>query len=151
MRRIATALFTVLLLSGSAYPAAADWCVSLSTSSGPWTFPFPALPQPPMFVHFKGGMPKKPGGIYHLAGRIGGYNGGEPVFGTAIVAKDGSQIRVGATYFLDAEQGQFWLAMDAPFTSGTFGYGYGDYQNYGTEGANGEGTVVSCTTEPDSQ
>lgn len=132
----------VALLFGITAPAAADWCVLLS---GPDVgFPFASQT---LFVRFRGPMPKKPGKIYPLSGRIDGGDG-EPLFGTATVDKSGGQIKVGATFFLDAEQGQLWMAMDAPFTSGVFGYGYGDYQSYGTGGSSGEGTVVDCATEP---
>lgn len=145
MKRIVLIACGCALLSAIARPVAADWCVSL----GGATIDFPFSTQA-LFVRFKGSMPKKAGKIYPLNGRIGGGDG-EPVFGTATVDKSGAQMKVGASFFLDAEQGQFWMAMDAPFTSGVFGYGYGDYQSYGVSGSTGQGTVVDCGTEPPSQ
>jgi hypothetical protein len=131
------------LLIAAPVAARADWCLNLTGSTT--SFPFPSSG---LFVHFKGYLPKRPGQMVPLTGRIDGRNGG-PVFGTAVVHRDGSQIEIAATFFEDAMPGQFWMAMDAPFTSGVFGYGYGDYQTYGVNGSSGQGTVVSCSAEPD--
>src|SRR5262245_60939343 len=140
--RSARVLAIATVLMAAPLPARADWCLQLTG-----TTPFFPFPSGGLFVRFKGSMPRRAEKIAALNGRIGGATGG-PVFGTAVVH---GQVELAATYFLDSEQGQFWLAMDPPFDAGQFQYGYGDYQSYGVRGATGEGTVVSCASEPLSQ
>ena len=68
-----------------------------------------------------------------------------PVFGTATVAKDGSFLEIGATFFADATQGQIDVTFLPPTNKN--GSGYGDYGDYGT-GASFTAARVLCSKEP---
>ena len=87
-------------------------------------------------------MPHTKGTIKTLTGRVAGLS---PAFGTLTVAKDGSFIELGVTFFADATQGQFDIALTRPkFTSGS---GYADYGTYGVN-QSVTATVVRCSNEP---
>src|SRR5262249_18520077 len=105
MRRVATFIAAVACalsaMAAHRSPARADWCLSLSAGAfGSGAFPFTW--GTPVYVHIKGTMPRGPGQMKPVVGRIDGTNGG-PLFGTALVHGDGSQLEIGAKFFLDAE------------------------------------------------
>jgi hypothetical protein len=114
-------------------PARADTCMQLDGA---------AFSGDLGFFRFKGDLPTDPGKIVALKGRIAGLS---PVFGTATVAKDGSYVEVGATFFADATQGQIDLAFFPP--ANTTGSGDGNYGSYGT-GTSFTVKRVSCAKEP---
>jgi hypothetical protein len=94
------------------------------------------------FFRFNGGRPAASGKIVALTGRVAGLS---PVFGTITVAKDGSFSELGATFFADADEGQFDVTFNPP--KSTSGDGYGDYGTYGTaESVTAD--IVSCSLEP---
>jgi hypothetical protein len=114
-------------------PARADFCLQLN--GGPFSGDLG-------FFRFKDSLPTTAGAIAQLRGRVAGL---DPVFGTAVVAKDGTYVEIGATFFADAEEGQIDVTL-APPTSKT-GFGYGDYGAYGT-GTSVTVTKTSCSGEP---
>ena len=114
-------------------PAQADFCIQLN--GGPFSGDIG-------FFRFKGNLPKVAGHIVTLRGRAAGL---DPVFGTAVVAKDGSYVEIGATFFIDADEGQIDVTFAPPASS--TGSGYGDYGQYGT-GASVDAAIVSCGLEP---
>jgi len=114
-------------------PAHADFCIQVN--GGPFSGDLG-------FFRFKDNMPNTAGAITQLRGRVAGLS---PVFGTAVVAKDGTYVEIGATFFADAEEGQIDVTL-APVTSKT-GFGYGDYGAYGT-GTSVTVTKTSCSNEP---
>ena len=114
-------------------PAHADFCIQLTGGSFSGDLGF---------FRFKGDIPLVAGEIVQLRGRVAGL---DPVFGTAVVAKDGSYVELGATFFADAEEGQIDVTF-APTTSKT-GVGYGDYGTYGT-GTSFSAKKVACSNEP---
>lgn len=114
-------------------PARADFCIQLNGGSFSGDIGF---------FRFKGTLPTTDGQIVTLRGRVAGLG---PVFGTGVVAKDGSYLEIGATFFADATQGQIDVTFFPP-TART-GSGYGRYGAYGT----GDGLTaarVLCTNEP---
>lgn len=124
-----TSLFATV---GAASPASADFCLQLGG----------ALSGDLGFFRFKGGLPTKPGTIRQLTGRVAGLS---PVFGTVTVAKDGSFVELGVTFFADGVQGQFDVALVPPdFASGSGGADYGAYDVTQAVTA----AVVSCSLEP---
>jgi hypothetical protein len=127
------AVTTVVVLSTTT-PAFADFCIQLNGGSFSGDLGF--------FL-FKGLRPTTNGAVVDLKGRVAGLS---PVFGAATVAKDGSFLEIGATFFADGDQGQ----IDVTFfpktgTTGTFG---GAFNAYGTSGSTGTATVVNCNLEP---
>ena len=114
-------------------PARADFC--LQVSGGPFSGDLG-------FFRFKDDIPLSAGVITQLRGRVAGLS---PVFGTAVVAKDGSYVEIGATFFSDAEEGQIDITFNPP-TSKT-GSGYGDYGAYGT-GQSITAKKTACSNEP---
>ena len=69
----------------------------------------------------------------------------DPVFGAATVGKDGSDVEIAATFFIDAVEGQFDVDFVPP--GAKYGSGYGDY---GVYDANQSVTakIVHCGLEP---
>ena len=86
--------------------------------------------------------PTAPGTIVDLKGRVAGLS---PVFGTATVAKDGTFLEIGATFFADGTQGQIDVSFFPP--NATTGSGSGNYGAYGTS-QSFSANVVSCNLEP---
>ena len=121
------------LALATAIPARADFCLQLN--GGPFSGDLG-------FFRFHGSIPTLPGKIMALKGRVAGLS---PVFGTAVVAKDGTYVEIGATFFADAEQGQIDVAFFPP--NSQRGSGDGNYGQYGT-GASFDASVVSCSLEP---
>jgi hypothetical protein len=117
-----------------ALPAQADFCMQLD--GGPFSGDLG-------FFRFKGSMPTAAGRIMTLRGRAAGL---DPVFGTATVATDGSYVELGATFFIDSDQGQIDVTFFPP--NSTTGSGYGDSGQYGT-GESFDAKVVACNLEPD--
>ena len=118
----------------TALPARADFCLQLN--GGPFSGDLG-------FFRFTGKMPKTPGQIVPLSGRAAGL---DPVYGSATVATDGSYVEIGATFFVDADEGQIDVTFFPPKSKR--GSGYGDYGQYGT-GQSFDASVVSCGLEPD--
>ena len=140
MRSISTQLQVItlaaILLATVAWtaPVSADFCIQLdnATFSGDLGF-----------FRFKGKLPTKSGKIKTLAGRGAGLS---PAFGSAVVVGTGENkyVELGVTFFIDGTQGQFDVALFPPFTEGSGGADYGDYDvNPGVDV-----TVVSCSLEP---
>lgn len=94
------------------------------------------------FFRFTGKRPTASGKTVQLSGRVAGLG---PVYGTAVVAKDGTFSEIGATFFVDAEEGQIDVSFFPP--SSTSGSGDGDYGAYGTSDSF-TAQVVSCSLEP---
>ena len=115
-------------------PAQADFCLQLN--GGPFSGDLG-------FFRFKGSMPTTAGRIMTLKGRVAGL---DPVFGTAVVATDGTYVELGATFFADADQGQIDVTFFPP--SSQRGSGYGDYGQYGTS-ASFDASIVACSLEPE--
>lgn len=132
MNRVVATLAAVTLLAIAA-PARADFCIQLNGGSFSGDLGF---------FRFKGKLPKATGAIVALRGRGAGLS---PVFGTATVAKDGTFVEVGATFFIDGDQGQFDVAFFPP--TNTAGSGGGDYGAYGT-GDSVTAAIVDCALEP---
>jgi hypothetical protein len=116
-----------------AAPAYADFCLQLN--GGPFSGDLG-------FFRFKKTRPTAPGAIVALKGRVAGLS---PVFGTATVAKDGSFLEIGATFFADVTQGQIDVSFFPP--NATSGSGSGSYGSYGTS-QSFSAAVVSCNLEP---
>ncbi|HEX2591144.1 MAG TPA: hypothetical protein VHL34_06595 [Rhizomicrobium sp.] len=114
-------------------PARADFCLQLNGGSFSGDLGF---------FRFKGDVPTTAGTIMPLTGRVAGLS---PVFGTAVVAKDGTYVEIGATFFADAEQGQIDVTIFPP--TGKNGSGYGDYGSYGT-GSSVTVKKAACKNEP---
>jgi hypothetical protein len=123
----------VSLLLLAAAPARADFCVQLDGG---------VFGGDLGFFRFKGTRPTADGSVMTLKGRVAGLS---PVFGTAVVAKDGSYLEIGATFFADNEQGQIDLTFFPP--TGSSGSGDGDYGQYGT-GQSFNAKIVRCRKEP---
>jgi hypothetical protein len=114
-------------------PAHADYCVRLTGGSFSGDIGF---------FRIAGARPVSAGSMMPITGRAAGLS---PLFGTAVVAKDGSYTEMGATFFIDATQGQFDISFSPPTaTSG------GGYASYGVYGVNTGVTakIVRCGTEP---
>jgi len=131
---LCTTMLAAALVGGLcvATPAAADFCLQMSGE----------LSGDLGFFRFRGILPKKNGEVNEVHGRVAGLG---PAFGAATRAKDGTFIEIGATFFADAEQGQFDIFLDPPgFTSGSGGAEYGSY------GVSDAVTVmvVNCALEP---
>jgi hypothetical protein len=117
----------------AATPAYADFCLQLNGGSFSGDLGF---------FRFKKARPTGPGAIVALKGRVAGLS---PVFGTATVAKDGSFLEIGATFFADGTQGQIDVSFFPP--NNATGSGSGNYGGSGTS-QNFSATVVSCNLEP---
>lgn len=132
---VAAVLTAALIAAGlaAATPASADFCLQLSG----------ALSGDLGFFRFKGPLhTTPPGAIQALTGRVAGLS---PAFGASTVAKDGSFVEFGVTFFADATQGQFDVFLSPPqFTAGS---GFADYGTYGVNSAV-SAAVVSCGLEP---
>ena len=126
----ALAVFTAAKFAAKGTPA---FCMQLS--GGPFSGDLG-------FFRFNGSRPTAPGKIQALTGRVAGLS---PVYGTITIPKDGSFAELGATFFADAEEGQFDVSFGPP--SSTSGDGFGDYGAYGTS-ASVTATIVSCGLEP---
>lgn len=130
---LATALGVTVIVAA---PASADFCIRLN--GGPFSGDIG-------FFRFTGALPTKAGKIKALAGRAAGLS---PVFGSATVVslgRESTQVEIGATFFIDAVQGQFDVFLSGPtFTSGS---GYGSYGEYGVNDSVSV-SVVTCATEP---
>ena len=132
MRKTIHGVAVLAAVLALAAPASAEICLQMSG----------ALSGDLGFFRFRGSMPKKPGEITNLSGRVAGLS---PAFGAATRAKDNTFIEIAATFFADATQGQFDITLDPPdFISGSGGSGYGAY------GVGDAVTVavVSCQLEP---
>lgn len=116
-----------------ALPARADFCLQLNGT---------AFSGDLGFFRFHGTLPTTAGKMMTLKGRVAGLS---PVFGTATVAKDGTYVELGATFFADGEQGQIDVTFFPPDSKR--GSGYGNYGQYGT-GTSFDASVVSCSLEP---
>ena len=123
-----------LFALATAAPARADFCMQLNGGSVSGDLGF---------FRFTGKLPKHAGDIVPLSGRAAGL---DPVYGSATVATDGSYVEIGATFFVDAEQGQIDVTFVLP--KPTHGSGDGDYGTYGT-GQSFDADIVSCGLEPD--
>ena len=66
-------------------------------------------------------------------------------FGTAVVAKDGSYVELGGTFFADSVEGQFDITFIPP--TNKIGGGYADYGEYGVNDSV-DAKVVGCNKEP---
>ena len=132
-----SALFVLAAMSVLAFavatPARADFCIQLN--GGPFSGDLG-------FFRFKGTLPKGKGVVVTLKGRVAGLS---PVFGTATVAKDGTFVEVGATFFADGTQGQIDVSFFPP--TAAVGSGGGDYGTYGA-GQALTANIVACTLEP---
>ena len=126
---IVTSLFILMAVS----PARADFCVQLNGGSFSGDIGF---------FRFKGSLPKATGAVRTLKGRAAGLS---PAYGTATVAKDGTYVELGVSFFIDGDQGQFDVAFFPP--TNTAGSGGGAYGAYGTGDAV-TAAIVSCTLEP---
>ena len=124
---------TFALACALTMPARADVCVQLT--GGPFSGDLG-------FFRFKGALPKGTGVVVALKGRVAGLS---PVFGTATVAKDGTFVEIGATFFADGTQGQIDVSFFPPTASA--GSGGGDYGVYGA-GQAVTANIVACTLEP---
>ena len=132
MRRAILGVLVLAVTLAMAVPASAEICLQMSG----------ALSGDLGFFRFRANMPKKPGEMADLSGRVAGLS---PAFGTATRAKDDSYIELAATFFSDATQGQFDVFLDPPlFTTGSGMSGYGVY------GVADAVTVevVNCQLEP---
>jgi hypothetical protein len=118
---------------GVAAPASADFCIQLSGGSFSGDLGF---------FRFSGKRPTKKGSIVQLKGRVAGLS---PVFGTAVVTKDGTSAEYGVTFFADADEGQFDIYFGPP--NATSGSGYGSYGVYNV-GDSVNASIVSCGGEP---
>ena len=128
-------VFACAALPALALPAQADFCMQLNGGSFSGDLGF---------FRFDGRMPTKPGKIVALRGRVAGLS---PVYGTAVVATDGSYVELGATFFADAEEGQIDVTFFPPNSQS--GSGDGDYGQYGTGGGGFDADIVSCALEPE--
>jgi hypothetical protein len=132
LRRVGlAAAASAALLGVSAAPAAADYCIQLSGG----------ITGDIGFYRFKGQMPTEANDIVTLRGRAAGLS---PVFGTAVVAQDGSYVELGATFFVDSVEGQFDITFSPP-TSKT-GSGYASYGEYDVNDPV-DAKVVNCSKE----
>ena len=122
-----------LLMLAAATPAHADYCVRLSGGSFSGDIGF---------FRIAGPRPTAAGSMTPITGRAAGLS---PLFGTAVVAKDGSYTEMGATFFIDSTQGQFDISFNPPTAINVSGYA-----SYGVYGVNTGVTakIVRCSGEP---
>ncbi len=135
LSKLTTALSTLAIAAtlGVAAPASADFCMQLNGGSFSGDLGF---------FRFSKKRPTKKGAIVQLTGRVAGLS---PVFGTAVVTKDGSSAEYAATFFADADEGQFDVYFGPP--NSTSGSGYASYSVYGV-GDSVTADIVSCGGEP---
>jgi hypothetical protein len=135
IKTLAFATLVAVPLIGSVTPAHADFCIQLNGGlfSGDIGF-----------FRFRGDVPTVVGTIKTMRGRVAGLG---PVFGTAVVTKDGATktLEIGASFFADATQGQIDIGFSPP--GAKTGSGNGAYGAYGT-GDSLTATKVACATEP---
>jgi hypothetical protein len=124
---------TSVLAFAVATPARADFCIQLN--GGPFSGDLG-------FFRFKGTLPKGKGAVITLKGRVAGLS---PVFGTATVAKDGTFVEIGTTFFADGTQGQIDVSFFPPTAAA--GSGGGDYGTYDA-GQAVTANIAACTLEP---
>lgn len=117
----------------TAVPARADFCIQLNGDSFSGDLGF---------FRFRGPIPTTTGYITALRGRAAGL---DPAFGTAVVAKDGSYVELGVTFFVDATEGQFDVSFFPPTAKN--GSGYANYGGYDVT-QNVDATRVACSLEP---
>ena len=122
-----------ILMLAAATPAHADYCVRLAGGSFSGDIGF---------FRIAGARPTSAGSMTPITGRAAGLS---PVFGTAVVGKDGSYTEMGATFFIDATQGQFDISFSPP--SATSGSGYASYGDYGVN-TGVTAKIVRCGAEP---
>lgn len=133
--KILTAITTFLATAAVTMPVSADYCIQLNGGSFSGDLGFFRFKDVDPLPHIKGT-------IKTLTGRVAGLS---PAFGTLTVARDGSFIELGVTFFADATQGQFDISLAPPkFNSGS---GYADYGAYDVNQAV-TAAVVSCRNEP---
>jgi hypothetical protein len=136
-------LLAAVLLAAVAGLTAAKFATSASTATRQFCMQLSGgLSGDLGFFRFNSGRPTDSGKIVRLSGRVAGLS---PVYGTALVAKDGSYLEIGATFFADADEGQIDVTFFPPNSS--TGSGYADYGAYGT-GQSVDAHIVSCTLEP---
>jgi hypothetical protein len=131
--QVGICMVAAIAFFGMATPSFADYCVQLNGGSFSGDIGF---------FRFPGKAPKKAGAIAPLTGRAAGLS---PVFGTATVAKDGSFLELGVTFFIDGVEGQFDVEFFPPTAKA--GSGSGSYGVYGVSDSV-DATIVDCTTEP---
>ncbi|HEY1961909.1 MAG TPA: hypothetical protein VGG69_05795 [Rhizomicrobium sp.] len=117
----------------SAAPARADFCMQLNGGSFSGDLGF---------FRFQGRLPTAPGAMVALHGRAAGL---DPVFGAATVPTDGSYVELGATFFIDATEGQFDVTFFPPGAKN--GSGYADYGTYDVN-QSVTAKIVHCGLEP---
>jgi hypothetical protein len=131
--------FVGLLIAIAPGKASADVCIQFSGGSCD-------LSGDLGFFRFKGKLPKGKGWrkITALHGRACGVGA---AFGTAVVNTEGTGIAVAATFFCDAEQGQFDVSLPVGARVGDTGFGYASYGAYGL-GSSCDAEIVDCSLEP---
>jgi hypothetical protein len=129
--------FVGVLVAGVPGKASADTCIQISGASCD-------LSGDLGFFRFKGKLPKKAKKFVALHGRACGVGA---AFGTAVVNTEATGVAVAATFFCDAEQGQFDLFFSVGATLGDTGFGYASYGAYGL-GSSCDGEIVDCALEP---
>ncbi len=122
-----------LLMLAGATPAQADYCIRLSGGSFSGDIGF---------FRFKGTRPNAVGTFTSVAGRAAGLS---PVFGSAVISDDGTTLEIGATFFIDATQGQMDISFSPPLA--TNGSGYASYGVYGVN-TSVTAKAVRCASEP---
>lgn len=127
---MAASLFVAL---GAAAPAKADYCIRLSGGSFSGDIGF---------FRIAGARPSIANSMKAFAGRAAGPS---PVFGSVIVNKEGTTAEMGASFFIDASQGQFDISFSPPL--GLTGDGYASYGTYNV-GTHVAAKIVRCSGEP---
>jgi hypothetical protein len=128
----AASSFAVFMLAATT-PARADYCIRLTGGSFSGDIGF---------FRISGARPTAAGSMTPMTGRAAGLS---PLFGTAVVAKDGSYAEFGATFFIDSTQGQFDVSFNPP--NATNGSGYAEYGEYGVN-TGVTAKFVRCSGEP---
>lgn len=132
-RGLAVTCIAIGLTAAGAAPAWADFCIQLDGGSFSGDIGF---------FRFKGKLPTEAKAMEPLTGRAAGLS---PAFGTAVVAKDGTYVELGATFFIDGVQGQFDIAFSPPTSKkGAGGASFGEYGLADSVKAK----IVSCSDEP---
>jgi hypothetical protein len=132
-RYLALAGSFALLVLAAATPAQADYCIRLSGGSFSGDLGF---------FRFQGTRPTAAGVMQTVRGRVAGLG---PFSGSAIVTKNGKTLEIGATFFVDASEGQFDISFSPPGARTG-----GGYANYGAYDVNQSVVAksVSCANEP---
>jgi hypothetical protein len=129
--------FVGVLVAGATGKASADTCIRISGGGCD-------LSGDLSFFRFKGKLPKKVKKLTALHGRACGVGA---AFGTAVVNTEGTGVAVAATFFCDAEQGQFDIGFPVGASLGDTGSGYASYGTYGL-GSSCDAEIVDCSLEP---